>query len=62
MKTWRMLLAVLLIMGSYLGLYWAELFAESPAVQALFFILALVVGIIALTLAQDDGWYKNNDK
>jgi hypothetical protein len=56
MKAWRILLASILLMGSYFGLFYVGIMGKNPAIQSLSFIAAVVLGIFALTLAQDDGW------
>lgn len=55
MKAWRVCLAMTLLAGSYFGLFCATLYCKIPVIQVLFFFLALLVGMLALSFAQDDG-------
>lgn len=55
MKSWRIPVAMALLAGSYFGLLCATLYVKSPALHAFFFLVALSIGMVAMSLAQDDG-------
>lgn len=59
MKAWRVILAMALLLASYLGLFYTTLYMNNPVVQVFFFFLALCIGMIGLSLAQDDGRERN---
>ena len=59
MKAGRAYLAVSLLTSSYIGLFSGALYIKEPELQVCLFLLVLLVGLIALRLAQDDGEARN---
>ena len=59
-SAWRIYLAIGLMALSYLGLFEGVLDIKNDIAQVAVFFIALLVGLNALSLAQDDG-HKRRD-